>query len=114
VGFFCRMGNVELRVERDQRLRRVEKLIDMMRPAVESDGGALTLIECDPEAGRVVLRLEGACGTCALSESNTAEGIERVLRSRLPWVKDVVVQVDTGTDPGVSSTIGRGSYVPKG
>ena len=40
-------------------------------------------------------------------------GVERLLKSRLEWVKEVKGDVDETIDPLESAAMGRGAYVPK-
>ncbi len=69
---------------------KIEAVIEEIRPAVRADGGDVELVSFDPEAGRVELRLVGACHACPYSLLTLKGGIEHRLRSRLPEVKSVV------------------------
>lgn len=100
----------EVRAEREQELR---SLIDLMRPAVQADGGDLELVAFDVAAGTVEVQLQGACSSCAISSSTLQGGVERILKGRLPWVTDVVGGVDEDADPFESASLGRGGYVPR-
>lgn len=98
--------------ERRQRLADLEELIDLMRPAVQSDGGDLILVRADVESGVVEVQLQGACSSCAISSATLQGGVERILRGRLPWVTEVLGGVDEDVDPYASAAMGRGGYVP--
>lgn len=100
----------EERASREQELR---ALIDLMRPAVQADGGDLDLVSFDVESGQVEVRLQGACSSCAISSTTLQGGVERILRARLPWVTEVIGGVDEEADPFESAALGRGAYVPK-
>ncbi len=100
--------------ERGRRLRDLQDLIDLLRPAVQQDGGDLVLVGADVAAGVVEVQLQGACSSCAISASTLEGGVERILTSRLPWVREVRGGVDEDADPVASSLLGRGAYVPKG
>jgi len=100
--------------ERAARLSALRELIELMRPAVQQDGGDLLLISADVERGVVEVQLEGACSSCAISTSTLEGGVERILTSRLGWVTEVRGGVDETADPIESSMLGRGAYVPKG
>lgn len=69
---------------------RIEALIDEIRPAVRADGGDVELVSYDAEAGKVELRLVGACHTCPHSLLTLKGGIEHRLRNALPEIKTVV------------------------
>ncbi len=99
--------------ELDARKAALEDVLDLMRPAVQMDGGDLALVDADYVAGIVEVRLEGACGSCAISSSTLQGGVERLLRERLPWVREVRGGVDDSLDPFESAALGRGAYVPR-
>jgi Fe-S cluster biogenesis protein NfuA len=99
--------------ERTQRSDDLKALIELMRPAVQSDGGDLELVAFDVEAGTVEVQLQGACSSCAISSATLQGGVERILKSRLDWVTDVQGGVDETADPFESASLGQGGYVPK-
>lgn len=67
---------------------KVAKLINLIRPAVQSDGGDLELVDITPE-GIVRIRLHGACVGCPSSSITLQVGIERNLRAHVPEVRGV-------------------------
>ena len=69
---------------------RVLETIDVIRPALQADGGDIVLREVDEEAGKVTVELVGACGTCPISTTTMKAGIERILRDRVEGVTEVV------------------------
>ena len=69
---------------------RVLETIDVIRPALQADGGDIVLKEVDEESGRVTVELVGACGTCPISTTTMKAGIERILRDRVEGVNEVV------------------------
>lgn len=99
--------------ERRRRSEALAELIDLMRPAVQADGGDLVLGPFDVVTGVVEVSLRGACSTCAISSATLQGGVERILRDRLPWVTEVVGEVDEADDPLSSAAVGRGGYVPR-
>ncbi|MGQ9860041.1 MAG: NifU family protein [Thermodesulfobacteriota bacterium] len=68
---------------------RVEKVIEEIRPALQADGGDVTLVDVG-EDGVVKVRLTGACGGCPMSQMTLKMGIERRLKERIPEVSSVV------------------------
>lgn len=68
---------------------RVVKVIEQIRPAVQSDGGDLEFVNMNPE-GIVEVRLHGACVGCPSSTATLKLGIERYLVEEVPEVKGVV------------------------
>jgi len=99
--------------ERVARERELRDLMDLMRPAVQADGGDLVLVSFDVDTGVVEVELQGACSSCAISSATLQGGVERILRSRLDWVTEVVGGVDEDADPFASAAMGRGGYVPR-
>ncbi len=98
--------------ERGERLAQLNGLIDLMRPAVQADGGDLVLVSADVATGVVEVQLQGACSSCAISASTLQGGVDRILHDRLPWVTEVRGGVDESVDPFESESMGRGGYVP--
>jgi Fe-S cluster biogenesis protein NfuA len=99
--------------QREQRLTDLTELLDLIRPAIQSDGGDLMLVSADVDAGIVEVRLQGSCSSCAISATTLQAGIDRILKERLDWVTEVVGDVDDDLDFETSSAMGRGAYVPK-
>jgi Fe-S cluster biogenesis protein NfuA len=98
--------------ERADRLAKLQGIMDLMRPAVQADGGDLVLVRADVETGVVEVELQGACSSCAISEATLSGGVERILRERLPWVTEVMGGLDDSLDYEESSALGAGGYVP--
>ena len=67
---------------------RVEKVINLIRPAVQADGGDLELVGITPD-GVVQIRLHGACVGCPSSPITLQMGIERNLKTHVPEVRSV-------------------------
>src|SRR5438270_13995796 len=99
--------------ERKQRLDDLTALLDMIRPAVQQDGGDLLLVEADVEKGLVEVMLQGSCSSCAISTTTLQAGVERILTDRLPWVTEVRGGVDETMDAEERAALGRGAYGPK-
>lgn len=68
----------------------VEATIEVIRPALQADGGDIVLRDVDPETGVVQVTLVGACGTCPVSTDTLKAGIERIMRDRVDGVTEVV------------------------
>ena len=67
----------------------VEKVLEMVRPGLQADGGDVELVDVT-EDGIVKVRLKGACGSCPMSTMTLKMGIERAVKERIPGVKEVV------------------------
>lgn len=107
------MDPVLTQEQKQDRRRELESLIEMMRPAVQSDGGDLLLVSADVETGVVEVMLQGSCSSCAISATTLKAGVERILKGRLEWVNEVRGDVDESLELEESMALGRGGYVPK-
>ncbi len=68
----------------------VEETIEVIRPALQADGGDIILRDVDEESGVVTVTLVGACGTCPASTQTLKAGIERIMRDRIDGVTEVI------------------------
>lgn len=68
----------------------VEQTIEVIRPALQADGGDIVLRDVDEATGIVSVTLTGACGTCPASDQTLKAGIERIMRDRIDGVTEVV------------------------
>lgn len=68
----------------------VKTTLDMIRPHLQADGGDVELIEVDEAEGIVKVKLTGACHGCPGARFTLANGVGRILRQRVPAVKQVV------------------------
>jgi Fe-S cluster biogenesis protein NfuA len=66
----------------------VEQVINMIRPAIQGDGGDLELVEVTDQ-GVVKVRLHGECVGCPSSEITLRMGVERALKERVAGVVSV-------------------------
>jgi Fe-S cluster biogenesis protein NfuA len=68
-----------------------DKIIEALseiRPVLQADGGDVELVGVDN--GVVKVRLQGACGTCPMATMTLKNGIERLLKERVPDIKEIV------------------------
>ncbi len=66
----------------------IETALDEIRPALLADGGNVEFVDVNDE-GDVLVRLQGACGSCPSATMTLKMGIERVLKERIPNVRSV-------------------------
>lgn len=78
----------------------VDKALEEVRPYLIADGGNVEV--AGVENGLVLLRLQGACGTCPSSSATMKMGIERALRSKFGDKLKDILQVDA-IDTAVAS-----------
>ena len=66
----------------------VLEALELVRPGLQADGGDVELV--DVVDGNVKVRLTGACGSCPMSTMTLKMGIEKVLREKVPEIKEIV------------------------
>ena len=71
----------------------VQEVLEEIRPAIQMDGGDVEFVGVD-EAGRVTVRLLGACTGCAMSQLTLKQGIENLLLMRVPGVTSVDAAIE--------------------
>lgn len=67
----------------------VAEVIQAIRPMLQNDGGDIELVGID-EDKTVKVRLQGACKGCPGAAMTLKMGVERLLKERVPDVKEVV------------------------
>ena len=67
----------------------LREAIEAIRPALQADGGDISLVSVDEATGVVDVELVGACGSCPASTLTLKAGIERILRDRVEGVTEV-------------------------
>jgi Fe-S cluster biogenesis protein NfuA len=74
-------------------IAKIKSTLDQyVRPAVESDGGAINFASFDEITGQVKVYLQGSCSGCPSSTVTLKDGIERLLKTMVPEVKEVVAE----------------------
>ena len=68
--------------------RKINKVLDEIRPYLQSDGGDVVFV--DYVDGVVKVQLVGACAGCPSSTITLKNGIERRLMEVFPEVREVV------------------------
>ena len=69
---------------------KVEEVLAQVRPVLQADGGDVELVEISEPEGVVKLKLTGACAGCPMSTMTLRNGIEKILKEKVPEVKEVV------------------------
>ena len=70
-----------------------EVLDDMVRPALQGDGGDITLIKI--EDNNIFVQLVGACSSCPSSTMTMRMGVEALLREEFPAMKELIDVTNT-------------------
>ncbi|HBG78881.1 MAG: NifU family protein [Phycisphaerae bacterium] len=68
---------------------KVIEVINSIRPMLQNDGGDIDFIELT-EDNVVKVKLQGACRGCPGAAMTLKMGVERLMKERVPEVKEVV------------------------
>lgn len=66
----------------------VREALELIRPAIQMDGGDIQLLGV--EGHTVTVQLFGTCEACPISPVTLKQGVERILRERVPGITEVV------------------------
>lgn len=66
----------------------VRDALELIRPAIQMDGGDIKLESV--EGNTVTVQLLGTCESCPISPVTLKQGVERILRERVPGITRVV------------------------
>ena len=72
-------------------MENVDEALDEVRPYLVADGGNVELVKIEGKI--IVVRLNGACGTCASSSATMKGGIEKLLKQKFGDAVEEVVDV---------------------
>ena len=67
----------------------VEKVINEIRPILQSDGGDIQLISVDEKTGIVTVGLRGRCGSCPHAQMKLQAVVEKKIKELVPGVTAV-------------------------
>jgi len=68
---------------------KVWEIIETIRPNLQAHGGDIELVGTDDD-NAVRVRLQGACSGCPSAAMTLKLGVERLLKERVPEVKEVI------------------------
>ncbi len=84
----CGCGNADTQQSFEEKVKNV---IETVRPNLQSHGGDIELISVDDD-NNVKVRLQGACSGCPGAQMTLKMGVERLLREKIPEIKDVIAE----------------------
>ena len=67
-------------------VEKIAEVLELVRPAIQMDGGDVEFVDFDESEGVVTLRLMGHCVGCPMSRATLKNGIEARLRTAVPEV----------------------------
>ena len=68
--------------------KRIIEEIERLKPYLQNDGGNIEFVKY--EDGIVYVKLTGACAGCSMIDITLKEGIEEILTSEIPEIKEVI------------------------
>jgi len=78
----------------------VLEALEAIRPALQSDGGDIRVLNLDEATGVLDVELLGACGGCPMSTVTLKAGVERILKDRVDGLTEVRAKgIDFDVDP---------------
>jgi Fe-S cluster biogenesis protein NfuA len=69
-------------------IKKIQKVLDGIRPSLQMDGGDIDLVEFDEKSGELKVALSGHCAHCAMAHM-TLESIEEEIKKEVSEVKSV-------------------------
>jgi len=81
----CGCGETNMEQSFEEKVR---DIIEAIRPNLQGHGGDIELISA--ENNRVKVRLQGACSGCPGAKMTLKMGVERLLKEKVPEVKEVI------------------------
>ncbi len=73
---------------RDELVKKVNNVIDQIRPYLVADGGDIEFVRLT-DNNEVQVELKGACATCSMSIMTLKQGVEQAMVKALPEIKSV-------------------------
>ncbi len=74
--------------KKEELIKKVENVIDQIRPHLQADGGDIRFVELTSD-NVVNVELLGACGSCPMSTITLKSGVEQAMKKALPEIKSV-------------------------
>lgn len=74
--------------EKNKLIHQIDEALEDIRPHLAVDGGDVTVMDLTEDM-IVLVRWEGACETCSMSEMTMKAGIEQTIKARLPQIRSV-------------------------
>lgn len=69
--------------------QKVEEMIEVIRPMLQGHGGDIELVSLEDD-NTVKVRLQGACSGCPGAQMTLKQGVEKLMKEKIPELKEVV------------------------
>ena len=67
--------------------KKVQEALDEIRPQIQADGGDVELVSVEKQTVKV--RLTGHCAGCPMSAMTLKNGVEALIKERIPEIRKV-------------------------
>jgi Fe-S cluster biogenesis protein NfuA len=67
--------------------KKVRKALEEIKPSIQADGGNIELVSVEKDTVKV--RLQGACVGCPMAALTLKQGVERLIKSKVPEIRRV-------------------------
>lgn len=71
-------------------VNKIKKVLEEIRPHLKMDGGDVNFVAYDEKTGILKVKLQGACVGCPMSQMTLQNGIGRIVKEKIPEIKEVV------------------------
>ncbi|HKL72068.1 MAG TPA: NifU family protein [Marinilabiliaceae bacterium] len=76
-------------MDKNEVMELVKQALEDIRPYLQADGGDISIVEITDD-WVVKVQLEGACDGCPMSVQTMKNGVEMVIKTKVPFIKEVV------------------------
>lgn len=66
---------------------KVKAALEEIKPQIQADGGNIELVAIEKDTVKV--RLQGACAGCPMAALTLKQGVERLIKARVPEIRNV-------------------------
>ena len=70
-------------------IKKIDTALNEVRPHLAVDGGDIEVVDATEE-GIVMIKWLGTCEHCSMSAMTMKAGVEETIKSKLPWIKEVI------------------------
>jgi len=67
--------------------KKVQKALEEIKPSIQADGGDIELVAVEKDTVKV--RLKGACAGCPMAVLTLKQGVERLIKAKVPEIRNV-------------------------
>ena len=67
--------------------KKVKAALEEIKPRIQADGGDIELVAVEKDTVKV--RLQGACAGCPMAALTLKQGVERLIKARVPEIRSV-------------------------